>query len=68
MTAARTAPAPAVIVEAGDTLSHIAQRTMGYARLWPVLAAINRHAIPNPHLITPGQIVVIPARFDRGAP
>lgn len=48
----------AVIVERGDTLSSIAQRVTGRASAWPRLAAMNR--LRNPHLIFPGQIIVVP--------
>lgn len=48
----------AVIVERGDTLSHIALAAYGRASLWRMLARANR--LRNPHLIVPGQLVVLP--------
>lgn len=50
----------AVIVEKGDTLSEIAERELGRASAWRWIAAFNRLA--NPHLILPGQIIVLPRR------
>lgn len=51
-------PVPAAIVDKGDTLSHIAERYLGRARAWPLLAALNR--IADPRLIQPGDIVALP--------
>lgn len=51
-------PVPAVIVDKGDTLSGIAERHLGRARAWPLLAAMNR--IADPRLIQPGDIVALP--------
>jgi nucleoid-associated protein YgaU len=48
----------AAIVERGDTLSHIAQAAYGRASLWRMLARANR--LRNPHLILPGQVIVLP--------
>jgi nucleoid-associated protein YgaU len=48
----------AVIVEKGDTLSEIAEHELGRASAWPWLAHLNR--LRNPHLILPGQIIVLP--------
>lgn len=47
-----------VIVEKGDTLSHIAERFLGRALAWPVLARLNQ--LRNPHLIFPGQVIQLP--------
>lgn len=47
------------VVRPGDSLSAIAQRTYGDARLWPLLFAANSDRIANPHLIYPGQVLRI---------
>lgn len=52
-------PVLAVIVEKGDTLSGIALREFGNAFMWPMLAGINQ--LPDPDLIYPGDLIVIPA-------
>ena len=70
------APLEEVMVEPGDTLSGIAQRTLGGADRWPEIASDNRgvvqsdgHALENPDLIQPGWELRIPeARSDRSAP
>lgn len=49
-------PIPAVIVEQGETLSGIAERELGRAGLWALLAAANR--ISDPTAIRPGDILV----------
>jgi nucleoid-associated protein YgaU len=51
-------PKPAVIVDQGDTLSEIAERELGRASYWRVIAGMNR--IRNPKLIQPGDILVLP--------
>lgn len=51
-------PIPAVIVEEGETLSHIALREWGDANLWWLFATAN--ALRNPHLIYPGDILIKP--------
>lgn len=48
-----------VIVEKGDTLSHIAERFLHNFARWPELARFNE--LPNPHLIIPGQRIKLPA-------
>ncbi|HNW92442.1 MAG TPA: LysM peptidoglycan-binding domain-containing protein, partial [bacterium] len=52
------------VVRRGDTLSGIAARYLRSARSWPMLLKYNR--IANPHLIFPGQRVVVPVA-DRAA-
>jgi nucleoid-associated protein YgaU len=58
--AAEDAPDPAVrhTVVRGDTLWDIAEHYYGDPRRYPEIAAANR--IPNPDLIFPGQVFVIP--------
>jgi len=47
-------------VQPGDTLWHIAQRTLGAGDQWRSLYALNQDVIgPNPNLIFPGQVLVI---------
>ncbi|MGO1542746.1 MAG: Gmad2 immunoglobulin-like domain-containing protein [Gulosibacter sp.] len=47
-------------VRAGETLWGIAQQHYGNGNLYPRLATANRHTIPNPNLIRPGDIVRVP--------
>lgn len=47
-------------VEAGDSLSKIAQREYGDAGKWQRIYAANRNLISNPDLIHPGQVLTIP--------
>ena len=49
-----------VVVQAGDTLSLIAQRELGDVGKWPVLWEKNRSRFPNPHLIDVGDKVELP--------
>ncbi|MFC1439598.1 LysM peptidoglycan-binding domain-containing protein [Streptacidiphilus sp. N1-10] len=68
-----TAPAPAkpgteVKVEAGDSLSAIAQRELGNADEWPALFAANKGAkapdgdrLEDPDLIEPGMVLTVPS-------
>ncbi len=51
--------AETVTVQPGDTLSKIAQQTLGDGNLYPKLATTNH--IDNPDLIYPGQAIRIPA-------
>ncbi|WP_028553152.1 LysM peptidoglycan-binding domain-containing protein [Paenibacillus sp. UNC451MF] len=47
-------------VRSGDTLWHIAQRTLGSVDQWRHIYEINQELIgPNPNLIYPGQVLVI---------
>jgi nucleoid-associated protein YgaU len=50
-----------VTVQAGDTLSGIADETMGDAAHWPRLYRANQDTIADPNLIYPGQHLVIPS-------
>lgn len=59
----RGGPFPAVIVEKGDTLSEIAERELGRASGWKLLAMMNQ--IPDPHLIHPGDLIITHARVVR---
>lgn len=48
-------------VRKGDTLWHIAQKTLGAGDQWPRIYELNQEVIgPNPNLIYPGQTLVIP--------
>jgi nucleoid-associated protein YgaU len=47
-------------VQAGDTLSSLAQKWYGDANLWPRLFEANRNQIVNPNLIFVGQVLRIP--------
>lgn len=63
--AAPAAPAPAAphtyVVQAGDSLSLIAQRTYGNAMMWPTIYNANKGVVgSNPNLIYPGQKLVLP--------
>lgn len=51
-------------VEAGDTLSHIAQRFYGKAGRWRAIFDANRDQLDDPDLIRPGQVLVVPALDD----
>jgi LysM repeat protein len=64
-------------VQAGDTLSGIAQRFYGQPVAWPWLYRVNRAEITDPGLISLGQVLDIPAnlpgsftahRVNSGAP
>jgi LysM repeat protein len=59
-------PTPArYTIQAGDSLSEIAA-TLGVRDGWPVLYAANRKAIgPNPDVIHPGTVLVLPGRPGR---
>lgn len=48
-------------VVAGDSLSKIAQREYGDAGKWRAIHEANRESIPNPDLIHPGQVLVLPS-------
>jgi len=48
-------------VQAGDTLSHIAQRQYGKASRWHAIFDANRDQLDNPDLIQPGQVLKLPA-------
>jgi nucleoid-associated protein YgaU len=54
-TAART-----YTVQAGDTLSGIAQAQLGDASRWPEIFVLNRASIRHPDRIFPGQILTLP--------
>lgn len=47
-------------VKQGDTLSHIAQYTLGSSTRWPDIYDLNRDVIGNPNLIYPGQELKLP--------
>ena len=48
-------------VQAGDTLSDIAQRHFGRASRWHAIFEANRDQIDDPDRIFPGQVLRIPA-------
>jgi nucleoid-associated protein YgaU len=52
---------PTVVVERGDTLAKIAERTLGDATLWPLLYRANRDRIKDPARVYPGQELTVPA-------
>lgn len=55
-------PAPQFyVVQKGDTLSEIAQYTMGKASLYPKIFEANRPMLTHPDKIYPGQTLRIPA-------
>jgi len=59
--AARAAAAPpTIVVERGDTLAAIAERTLGDAALWPLLYRANRDRIKDPERVYPGQVLTVP--------
>jgi len=65
-TAPKAAPAAPPPVEtytvvAGDSLSKIAKRFYGDAKLWRRIFEANRDQIENPDLIRPGQKLKIPS-------
>jgi nucleoid-associated protein YgaU len=51
-------------VEAGDTLSRIAQRHYGKASRWHAIFEANRDQLDDPDLIRPGQVLKLPAVDD----
>jgi nucleoid-associated protein YgaU len=59
----KPAATPAVrtyTVVAGDSLSKIARRFYGDAKLWKRIHEANRDQIENPDLIHPGQVLKVP--------
>lgn len=67
--APKTAPKPTpgghIIVQRGDTLSHIALWKLGDASKWPALWQANKSVVKDPNLIFPGQRLHLPGT---GAP
>lgn len=51
-------------VQAGDTLSAIAQRTYGKASRWRAVFEANRDRIEDPDRIFPGQVIRLPVLDD----
>ena len=47
-------------VQAGDTLSHIAQRVYGKASRWHAIFDANRDQLDDPDPIRPGQVLTLP--------
>lgn len=54
-------------VKPGDSLSLIAQRTLGSAKKWPQLYAANRDRVANPAFIRAGQTLVLPTQATGGS-
>ncbi|WP_214366861.1 LysM peptidoglycan-binding domain-containing protein [Pseudonocardia sp. H11422] len=54
------APTHSYVVQAGDTLSKIAQEQLGDATRWPEIFALNRNIIRHPDRIFPGQTLILP--------
>lgn len=48
----------------GDTLWRITQSAYGDPFLWPSLWEVNKSTVSNPHLIYPGQVLVVPSKED----
>ena len=48
-------------VQAGDSLSKIAQRRYGEASKWKAIYEANKDQIKNPDLIHPGQVLKMPS-------
>lgn len=55
-----TVPWPAVVIEEGDTLSHVARTLAGDATLWPEMLALNPGLETHPDLIHPGDTYLVP--------
>lgn len=49
-----------VTVARGDTLGRISAAALGAKKLWPSLWWVNRHQVPDPDAITPGEVLVLP--------
>lgn len=47
-------------VREGDTLAKVAAKTLGSAERWTEIWELNRGRIPNPHLIYPDYVLVLP--------
>jgi len=60
--AAASAAANTYTVKAGDTLSKIAQETLGSASAYPQIFEANRDQLSDPDKIKPGQVLKIPQR------
>ncbi|MCA1695590.1 MAG: peptidoglycan-binding protein [Actinobacteria bacterium] len=48
------------LVQPGDTLSGIAQQTLGNGDRWPEIHKLNSELVSDPNLIFPGQVFVLP--------
>ncbi len=56
-------PPPRIyVVRRGDTLAKIAKEHLGDDDRWPEIFASNGDVITNPNRISPGQVLVLPAR------
>lgn len=61
-----SSPPSSYVVQAGDTLSGIAEEFLGNANAWPAIFNANRGEIHNPNLIYPGQRLALPRRHWSG--
>lgn len=50
------------VVKKGDELGTVAKETLGSARRWPEIAALNRDVLPDPDQLQTGMKLRIPAR------
>lgn len=50
------------VVKKGDELGTVARETLGSARRWPEIAALNRDVLPDPDQLQTGMKLRIPAR------
>lgn len=57
---AKAGPGGTYTVQSGDTLSKIAQRTLGDANRWTEIYNLNRDQISDPNRIYPGQVLKLP--------
>jgi nucleoid-associated protein YgaU len=60
---ARTRPGR-IIVRRGDTLWDIADRVYGSGTKYQTIYRANRHVIPRPGKLLPGQVLEIPLVYD----
>ncbi len=62
------APDPTYTVQSGDSLSRIAQKTLGDGNRWREIFELNRHQVSNPDRIFPGQVLKLPGGSAAPAP
>lgn len=51
---------PTYVVKPGDVLSKIAEKVLGSSDRWREIWDLNKHRIPNPDLIMPGDELIVP--------
>lgn len=66
--AAPSASGGTVTVQSGDTLSEIAQRTLGDSGRWREIYDLNRDQLSNPNVIQAGQVLKLPGGANTAAP